>query len=187
MLFEACAQKEYICGSYSLVTGFTEKSENLPAFGWHGRYPSILSNDMILPHHNAWLHTAQQMWNLIQKFSWQTLDCPVVIFGTQQFSCFLPQGPLVNTSFHLWCRSQTCCCHVADTTGTYLLCIWDGQTYHMPWHIPQPLRGLCWKIVCQWRVHCVLSVSCIQIVPLVYGYSNLTSCTFLMKEKYNET
>jgi len=96
-------------------------------------------------------------------------------FGTQQFlSVVYLKGPLVGTSFHLWCRCQMCCCHVADTTGTYVLCIWVGQTYHMLWYMPQPLRGLCRKIVCQWCVHCVLSVSSIKIVPLVYRYSKLT-------------
>ena len=32
MLFEAYAQKEFICGSYSIVTGFTEKSKKLICF-----------------------------------------------------------------------------------------------------------------------------------------------------------
>jgi hypothetical protein len=53
VLLEAYVQKEYICGSYSMVTGFTEKSEKLPAFCWHGNCPCVLSNDIILPHHNA--------------------------------------------------------------------------------------------------------------------------------------
>ena len=53
VLLEAYVQKEYICGSYTMVTGFTEKSEKLPAFCWHGNCPCVLSNDIILPHHNA--------------------------------------------------------------------------------------------------------------------------------------
>ena len=38
----------------------------------------------------------------------------------------------------------------------------------------EPSRALCWKIAYQWRLHCVLSVSCIKILLLIYSYCKRT-------------
>jgi hypothetical protein len=55
-------------------------------------------------------------------------------FGTKQFST-------VRSLFHLWWRYQTCYHHMANATGTYVVCVWKGQTYHMLWQVPQISKG----------------------------------------------
>ena len=63
---------------------------------------------------------------------------------------------LDTSDFHLllW-TCQTCYCHVADGIGTYVLRIWDGQTYQTPWKVPPSSRGQCWKMAYQgYIVYC---------------------------------
>jgi hypothetical protein len=57
-----------------------------------------------------------------------------------------------------------------------VLCSLDGQTYHMLWQVPQ----LCWKIVYQWHLYHVLSVSSLKTLPVPYGYCNFTFWSFLV-------
>jgi hypothetical protein len=45
---------------------------------------------------------------------------------------------------------------------SYVLCVWDGQTDHILWEVPQLSRELCWEITYQWHLHCVMSVSSIK-------------------------
>jgi hypothetical protein len=42
--------------------------------GHQKEHHSPLGNGVIFPHDNDQTHTAQQTWNLWQKFSWETLD-----------------------------------------------------------------------------------------------------------------
>jgi hypothetical protein len=50
----------------------------------------------------------------------------------------------------------------------------NGQNYHTFWKVSQPSKWLCRIMLCHWPTNCKLIVFSIAILPLVYGYSNLT-------------
>lgn len=80
MWFGAYAQKEHSCGSSlwwsTWKTGLTWKAVELYTFCGHVICRGHLSNGVILLCDKAWLHKAQQTWNLLQNFIWEMLDCP---------------------------------------------------------------------------------------------------------------
>lgn len=49
-----------------------------------------------------------------------------------------------------------------------------GKTDCILWWVPQPSRRQCWKVVYQWHLHCVMSVSSIKTLSLIYGHCALT-------------
>jgi hypothetical protein len=63
-------------------------------------------------------------------------------------------------------------------------CVWDGQTCHTLYQVPQLSRGLQLKIVHHWHPHSVLSISFTKwILLVIYGYCNLGLWSTFIKFK----
>jgi len=113
---------------FSMVTHLKNWS-HLEFFFWHGKCFTLLSagwfSSITVPK-----NVAQQTQNLLQMFVWEMLNHPHTfwIWHQQVLSVSHIEGALFMTLFHLWWSCQIHYHHVADTKGTYVLCIWDRQT-----------------------------------------------------------
>jgi hypothetical protein len=90
------------CSTLKSVTGHQKK------------YPSLLDNGVIPPHDDQPTTHSPEDLELVAKVRFRKAGQFDIQLG---FGTHSEETPVTTL-------------HMADATGTYVLCTWDGQTYH---------------------------------------------------------